>query len=61
MKAKAELTSGVISRKLVARFVRMTVDDSSLSIAFATREADRSQTLPPGDLCRNWTMVLVGY
>jgi len=41
MKAKAELTSGVISRKLVARFVRMTVDDSSVSIAFATREADR--------------------
>jgi hypothetical protein len=41
MKAKAELTSGVIRRKLVARFVRMTVDDSSVSIAFATREADR--------------------
>ena len=41
MKAKAELISGAISRKRAARLVRMTVDDSSLSIAFATREADR--------------------
>jgi len=47
MKAKAELTSGVISRKLVARFVRMTVDDSSSPSPSRPARPIGMQNLPP--------------